>query len=203
MPRRARGPPPSARASPPIIRLIASFTILASSRSPTWWTVGPIARITGSTRVERLARPGDDEAQVPGAHDRRVAADRRAQVRRRTPPRRCEATRAEAAGETVLVSTRTVPGRAAPRISGRDRLERLVVRQGRQDDVDPLGEADVRRCDRGAARFEGRRPSRASGCHDELVSGVEQALCDRRAHVAETDQPDGESRVVRVAHCPV
>ena len=44
-------------ASPAIMRLIASFTIRACSPSPTCWTVGPIARMTGSTRSNVSSGP--------------------------------------------------------------------------------------------------------------------------------------------------
>ena len=52
-------------ARPPIMRLIASFTILASSCSPTWWTVGPIARMTGSTRSSVAVGPETMKLRLP------------------------------------------------------------------------------------------------------------------------------------------
>jgi hypothetical protein len=39
--------------------------------------------------------------------------------------------------------------------------------------------------------------------HDERPPGFEEAFSDGRAHVAETDQPNGETGVCGDAHCAV
>ena len=95
------------------MRLIASFTIRACSPSPTWWTVGPIARMSGSTssnvsrgpETMKLSVPARTTLGLPLTGARRYSTD--AAFAR-------EATRAEAEGETVLMSMSTVPGRAGP-----------------------------------------------------------------------------------------
>ena len=107
-----------------------------------------------------------------------------------------EATRAETAGETVLMSTSTVPGRAAAMTLSATVFERLVVRERREDHVDLPDEILGRGRNDGTPSPECVRLLPRSIGHDERIAGVEKALCDRRAHVAETDQPHGGTRVV-------
>ena len=93
-----------------------------------------------------------------------------------------------------------------PRCAGdgsRDGLERVVVGEGSEDDVDGGGEIGGALRDGRAACCEGLRLLAAPVVDDEVVAGVEEALCDRAAHVAEPDQPNGRTRVLTCAHCSV
>ena len=47
------------------MRLIASFTTRACSPSPTWWTVGPIAWMIGSTRSSVSRGPETMKLRFP------------------------------------------------------------------------------------------------------------------------------------------
>ena len=155
--RRRRSPSTRASAiscaSPAIIELIASFTIRAWFPSPTWWTVGPIRRLDGLDALERLRCTRDDEGQVPRSHDRRVAADGCAEYSTAAASA-SDATRADTPGETVLTSTRTLPGAEVDDVR-RNGFQRVVV--GEQGDhVDLRGQ--VAGC-RGDAGTRASRPA--------------------------------------------
>ena len=98
------------------------------------------------------------------------------------------------------MSTRTVPGLRSAGDGSRDELERVVVRQGSEDDVDGGGQFGGARRDGRAACCDGLRPRAAPVVNHELVAGVEEALCDRAAHVAKPDQPNLRTRVLTGAH---
>ena len=113
------------------------------------------------------------------------------------------ATRADAAGETVLRSTRTEPGRAAAMTAvataSKASSSASDVRITSTCSTSSAGEAAS---DRTASR-ERLGLLRRAIAHDERVTGIEKALCERRAHVSETDQPHGETWVLGGTHCPV
>jgi hypothetical protein len=139
--------------------------------------------------VDRVVRPRDDECQVAGANDARVAAHRRPDVRdadslglRRNPRGRLGRHRAEVDED-------------GSGLRGRDHLacdpnERLVVRERGEDEVAD-GREGGRRLGhvRAAVCKPGRLPGRAV-VDDESVSGVDEAFRDRRPHVPEADQPN-------------
>ena len=152
--------------------------------------------------VERLTRAGDDEAQVAGAYDARVAADGRAEVRhgRRVRQRRhpCRGGRRDGA---QVDEDGSRPRRVDD--ARRDRLECLVVRERGEDHIHLLCELRQRLRDHRAPTLQSLRLLGRPVVHHERVTGVENAARDRSAHVAETDQPHGDTRVLRGTHCPV
>ena len=103
----------------------------------------------------------------------------------------------------MLVSTRTVPGRAA------------ATTDAAIDSNASSSESEVStmstvggKLGRGL-RYGGAAGSQGFGLlavpivDDELIAGVEEALCERAAHVAESNQPHGRTRVLTCAHCSV
>ena len=75
-------------------------------------------------------------------------------------------------------------------------FERLVVRKRREDHVDPCDQSG-RRIGNGCAPNCKRFGLLERAVVDQqFVAGVQETLCNRRAHVAETDQADGQTRVV-------
>ena len=89
------------------------------------------------------------------------------------------------------MSTRTEPGRAAGDDLGRDGLERVVVGERREHDVGLRSQVSPGLGDGRAPGRERVGLRRRPVVDRQLVSAVQEALCDGRAHVAEADQPHG------------
>ena len=151
--------------------------------------------------VERLARSGDDEAQVSRAHDARVAADGCTQIANRRRLRKGGDARRSVRRDGAHVDEHGVRPRSGDNPS-RHLLECLVIRERREDHVDLCDELLGRGRDCSAQRAKGVGLPTRSVVHHERIASVEEALRDRRAHVAEADQSHGP-RVLRGSHCPV
>ncbi len=183
-------------------RLIASLTTRACSESADEVDRPPDREQHRLGALERSIRARDDEGQVPGPHDAGVAAhggaqveDRRLLGERRDPRRRVRRDRA-----------RVDEDRSRPRgrdDGSRDGLERVVVGERGEDDVDGGGKVG------GGFGYDRAACSQRLGLraapvvNHELVAGVDEALCESAAHVAEPNQPHGRTRVLTCAHCSV
>ena len=72
----------------------------------------------------------------------------------------------------------------------------LVVHNRSREKAEPLAA-------RGASVADTAADLAAPVVNHEGVAGVEEALCERAAHVAEPDQPHGRTWVLTGAHCSV
>ena len=153
----------------------------------------------GLDAFECLGRAGHDEAQVPGADHGRIPAHRRTKVFDGF----ALSMRGDACGARRRYRAHVDQNRAG---SGRihdlagDGLKGVVIGERREDDVDPSGQIGSRACEDRAPGSERLGPAGGAIVHHELEAGVQEALRNGRAHIAETDQPHG---VVGGAHCPV
>jgi hypothetical protein len=156
----------------------------------------------GLGAIDVPAFTGDDEGQLAGAHDGRVAAHGGAHVAGGgcfrvfgDPCRRSWRNRAQVDEDGT--------GPCSREGLRRDRLERVVVRERGEDHVDLRRELRGRGGEGRTASGERLGLLRGSIAHDERVTGIEKALRERRAHVSETDQPHGGTWVLGGTHCPV